>query len=57
MKPGIQYEFRSAKVTVGSRLARGGRGHFDSHPAGDLERAVPLFSWTMQQGSWVPLLF
>ena len=45
MKPGIRYEYRTLKVTVGRRRARG-----DSYLAGYLERAVPLYSLTMQQG-------
>ena len=45
MKPGIRYEYSTPKATVGRRRARG-----DSHLAGGIERAVPLYSLTMQQG-------
>ena len=31
-------------------------GHCDSHLADDLELAVPLYSLTLRQGLWVPLL-
>ena len=51
MKPGIRYEYRSPKYTVGRRRARG-----DSHLAGDLEREVPHIRWQCDRVFWAPLL-
>ena len=56
MKLGTRNEWRPPKVNISRRLAPGRRGHCDSHLAGDLEPAVPLYSLTWQQGLSVPLL-
>ena len=49
MKLGTRNEWRPPKVNVYRRPAPGRRGHCDSHLAGDLEPAVPLYSLTWQQ--------
>ena len=56
MKLGTRNEWRPPKVNVSRRPAPGRRGHCDSHLAGDLEPADPLYSLTWQQGLSVPLL-
>ena len=56
MKLGKRNEWRLPKVNVSRRPAPDRRGHCDSHLAGDLEPAVPLYSLTWQQGLSVPLL-
>ena len=56
MKLGTRNEWRPPKVNVSRHPAPGRRGHCDSHLAGDLEPAVPLYALTWQQGLSVPLL-
>ena len=56
MKLGTRDEWRPPKVNVCRRPAPGRRGHCDSHLAGDLEPAVPLYSLIWQQGLSVTLL-
>ena len=43
MMLGTRNEWRAPKVNVCRRPAPGRRGHCDSHLAGDLEPAVPLY--------------